>query len=89
MVFRIVHDFRRATWVFYLFYSYQIFGPVQQIIKFKDMEEVIRRANDTTYGLAASIFTKDIDTAMNFTSRVKAGSVWYVHDFNGCAPDLK
>lgn len=54
----------------------EIFGPVQQIIKFKDLEEVIARANDTTYGLAAAIFTKDIDTAITFTSRVKAGTVW-------------
>lgn len=54
----------------------EIFGPVQQIIKFKDLEEVITRANDTTYGLAASIFTKDIDTALTFSSRVKAGTVW-------------
>jgi len=53
----------------------EIFGPVQQIIKFKDMEEVIARANDTTYGLAAAVFTKDIDKAMTFSSRVEAGTV--------------
>ncbi|XP_052792547.1 aldehyde dehydrogenase 1A1-like [Mya arenaria] len=54
----------------------EIFGPVQQIIKFKDMEEVIARANDTEYGLAAACFTNDIDTALTFTSRVEAGTVW-------------
>ena len=57
---------------------FKIFGPVQQIIKFKDMEEVIKRANDTKYGLAAAVFTQDLDVAMTFTSRVKAGRVWYV-----------
>lgn len=54
----------------------EIFGPVQQIIKFKDMEEVIARANDTQYGLAAACFTQDLDTAIMFSSRVQAGSVW-------------
>ncbi|XP_053405987.1 aldehyde dehydrogenase 1A1-like isoform X2 [Mercenaria mercenaria] len=54
----------------------EIFGPVQSIIKFKDMEDVVARANDTKYGLAAAIFTEDIDTALTFTSRVKAGTVW-------------
>ncbi|KAL4228000.1 Aldehyde dehydrogenase [Mactra antiquata] len=54
----------------------EIFGPVQQIIKFKDMEDVIARANNTTYGLAAACFTQDLDTALEFSSRVQAGSVW-------------
>jgi len=54
----------------------EIFGPVQQIIKFKDMEDVIARANDTQYGLAAACFTQDLDTAIMFSSRVQAGSVW-------------
>ncbi|XP_045191720.1 aldehyde dehydrogenase 1A1-like [Mercenaria mercenaria] len=54
----------------------EIFGPVQSIIKFKDMEEIVARANDTKYGLAAAIFTENIDTALTFTSRVKAGTVW-------------
>ncbi|XP_060562791.1 aldehyde dehydrogenase 1A1-like [Ruditapes philippinarum] len=56
--------------------NFQIFGPVQSIMKFKDMEEIVARANDTKYGLAGAIFTEDIDTAMTFTSRVKAGTVW-------------
>ncbi|XP_052279587.1 aldehyde dehydrogenase 1A1-like isoform X2 [Dreissena polymorpha] len=54
----------------------EIFGPVQSLFKFKTMEEVLRRANDTTYGLAAAVFTNDINTAMTFTQGVKAGSVW-------------
>ncbi|KAL4227705.1 Retinal dehydrogenase 1 [Mactra antiquata] len=54
----------------------EIFGPVQQLIKFKTMDEVVERANNTSYGLAAGCFTKDLDTALEFSSRVQAGSVW-------------
>jgi len=54
----------------------EIFGPVQSIIKFKTLEEAIRRANDSTYGLAAGIVTKDINKALIFAQSVHAGSVW-------------
>lgn len=54
----------------------QIFGPVQSIIKFKTLEEAVRRANDSSYGLAAGIVTKDINTALIFAQSVHAGSVW-------------
>ena len=57
-------------------FLYQIFGPVQQLIKFKTMDEVIEKANKTAYGLAAAVFTKDINKVMTYTSRVKAGTVW-------------
>ncbi|XP_041364561.1 retinal dehydrogenase 2-like [Gigantopelta aegis] len=59
----------------------EIFGPVQQIIKFKTLEEAIERANKTDYGLAAAIFTENINTMLAFTSRVKAGTIW-VNDYN-------
>ncbi|CAG2256638.1 ALDH1A [Mytilus edulis] len=54
----------------------EIFGPVQTLIKFKTMDEVIKRANNTTYGLAAAIFTRDINKVMTYTSRVRAGTIW-------------
>lgn len=54
----------------------EIFGPVQSIIKFKTIEEVIERANQTSYGLAAGILTKDIDKALLFAQSVEAGTVW-------------
>nr|XP_037292015.1 retinal dehydrogenase 2-like [Rhipicephalus microplus] len=54
----------------------EIFGPVQQILKFKTMDEVLRRANDTTYGLAAGVVTKDLNTAITFADGVQAGTVW-------------
>lgn len=54
----------------------EIFGPVQQILKFSDLNEVIERANDTEYGLAAAVFTKDIDKANYITQGLRAGTVW-------------
>ena len=54
---------------------FQIFGPVMQILKFKDFEEVIHRANNTNYGLAAYVFTKDLDKALEFSNSVEAGVV--------------
>jgi len=59
-----------------LFAFVQIFGPVQQIIKFKTLDEVINRANNTKYGLAAGILTKNMDTAMKYMDNINAGSVW-------------
>lgn len=54
----------------------EIFGPVQQIIKFKTIDEVIPRANNTTYGLAASVFTTNLDKAITIANSVRAGTVW-------------
>ncbi|KFM71913.1 Aldehyde dehydrogenase, mitochondrial, partial [Stegodyphus mimosarum] len=54
----------------------EIFGPVMQIMKFKSVEELLERANKTMYGLAASVFTQDIDKAMYFSSGLRAGTVW-------------
>lgn len=54
----------------------EIFGPVQSIFKFSTLEEVISRANDTTYGLAASVWTNDLNIANVMVSSLKAGTVW-------------
>ena len=54
----------------------EIFGPVMQIFKFKTMEEVIERANDSEYGLAAGVFTKDLDRAMMVSQALQTGNVW-------------
>ena len=56
----------------------QIFGPVQSILKFKDIDEVIDMANDNNYGLAAGVFTKDLDTAIRVANSFEAGTVWSV-----------
>lgn len=54
----------------------EIFGPVQCILKFETMDEVIERANKTEYGLAAGVISKNIDNALVFAQAVQAGSVW-------------
>jgi aldehyde dehydrogenase (NAD+) len=54
----------------------EIFGPVMSIIKFKDINEVIERANQTIYGLAAAVWTKDITKAHAIAGNVRAGTVW-------------
>ncbi|KAJ1439045.1 Aldehyde/histidinol dehydrogenase [Sesbania bispinosa] len=54
----------------------EIFGPVQSILKFKDIDEVIRRANTTRYGLAAGVFTKSVNTANTLMRALRAGTVW-------------
>lgn len=51
---------------------------MQNILKFDTLEEVIDRANDTNFGLAAGIFTSNINTALQFSKHVEAGTVWYV-----------
>ncbi|KAK4280867.1 hypothetical protein QN277_012430 [Acacia crassicarpa] len=54
----------------------EIFGPVMALSKFKTMEEAIERANNTTYGLAAGIVTKNIDIANTVSRSVRAGMIW-------------
>jgi len=54
----------------------EIFGPVMSIIKFKDLDEVIERANTTMYGLAAAVWTRDISKAHAISNNVRAGTVW-------------
>ncbi|KAK6494318.1 retinal dehydrogenase 1-like [Huso huso] len=53
-----------------------IFGPVQQIMKFKTLDEVIKRANSTHYGLVAGVFTQNINKALTIASSLQAGTVW-------------
>ena len=53
----------------------ETFGPVTSIYPVADLDEAILRANDTTYGLSAAIFTRDINKAMRFSQRVHAGMV--------------
>jgi aldehyde dehydrogenase (NAD+) len=54
----------------------EIFGPVMSILKFKDLNEVVDRANKSLYGLAAAVWTKDITKAHAIADGVRAGTVW-------------
>ena len=54
----------------------EIFGPVMSVLRFSDEEEVIRRANDTDYGLAAGLFTQNLSRAHRVIARLQAGICW-------------
>ena len=60
----------------------EIFGPVLTAQRFDDIDEVAKAANDTNYGLAASIWTRDVSAMHRLASKIKAGMVW------GNAPSL-
>ena len=54
----------------------EIFGPVLSVTRFRTMEEAIELANDTAYGLANSLWTKDLDKAMIVSRGLRAGRIW-------------
>jgi aldehyde dehydrogenase (NAD+) len=54
----------------------EIFGPVMSILKFKNLDEIVERANKTTYGLAAAVWTRDIAKAHYLANKIRAGTIW-------------
>lgn len=63
----------------------EIFGPVLSVTKFKTVDEVIKLANDTEYGLAAGIQTNNFNRVIDISRRLKAGTVW-VNTYNDYHP---
>ena len=59
----------------------EIFGPVMAVLTFRDEDDVVARANDTDYGLAAGVFTKDIQRAHRVVARLEAGTIW-INNYN-------
>jgi aldehyde dehydrogenase (NAD+) len=62
--------------------QHEVFGPVVAIIPFDDEEEVVRMANDTIFGLAAGIWTRDTARAIRIADRIEAGTVYINNYFN-------
>ncbi|MFM7117559.1 MAG: aldehyde dehydrogenase family protein [Planctomycetota bacterium] len=54
----------------------EIFGPVMSVFKFRNDSDLVARANNTIYGLAAAVWTRDIARAHNLAAEIKAGTVW-------------
>ncbi|ORZ15064.1 aldehyde dehydrogenase domain-containing protein [Absidia repens] len=65
----------------------EIFGPVVVVSKFKDADEVVELAHDTTYGLAAAVFTENVTRAIDVANRLEAGTVW-VNAYNVLNPQV-
>ena len=63
----------------------EIFGPVISLMPFDDLDGVLERANDTPYGLAGGVFTRDINKAFRVIRTLKAGTVW-VNTYHGLDP---
>src|SRR5690606_12870564 len=54
----------------------EIFGPVLSVLKFSDIDEIARRANATSFGLAAAVWTRDIGKAHQLAAKIRAGTIW-------------
>lgn len=65
----------------------EIFGPVISVFKFKDVDEVIARANNTEYGLAGSVFTNSMPIAKRVVHELEAGLVG-VNTYFGISPNV-
>lgn len=63
----------------------EVFGPVVVILPFDSEEESVRRANDTTYGLGAAVFTTDLERAHRVAADIEAGMVW-INSSQDCDP---
>jgi len=66
----------------------EIFGPVMSVLPFREFDEVVKRSNNTFYGLAAAVWTRDIGKAHRLAANVKAGTVWVncYNVFDAAAP---
>eukprot|EP00960_Hanusia_phi_P071670 767601-Hanusia_phi.AAC.1 len=66
----------------------EIFGPVMSLMKFKTVEEVIERANNTSFGLAAGVCTKNVQVGLKIARAIRAGTIWFncFNNFDAAVP---
>lgn len=77
-VFADVHDKMRIA-------REEIFGPVQVVLRFTDVDDVVRRANASHYGLGGGVFSGDADKALRVAQALEAGTVW-INSYNTSPP---
>ncbi|SIT58415.1 putative aldehyde dehydrogenase DhaS [Mesorhizobium prunaredense] len=65
----------------------EIFGPVISVLPFDTLDEAVERANNTPYGLAAGVFTRNVATAHQLSRKIRAGSVW-VNTYHAIDPAM-
>jgi acyl-CoA reductase-like NAD-dependent aldehyde dehydrogenase len=68
-------------------YREEIFGPVLSVVRFKSDEDAVRIANDTSYGLSNAVWSKNVDTVLSLSGRLRSGTVWVNTIIDG-APQL-
>jgi aminobutyraldehyde dehydrogenase len=67
--------------------AHEVFGPVTSVTRFGDGDDVVAWANDTEYGLAASVFTRDVARALSVSADLQFGTVW-VNDHLPVTPEM-
>ena len=69
-----------------MLFTEEVFGPVVAIMPFTKEEEAIKLANQTNYGLAGGIWTKDISRAIRVSKKINAGYLW-INTYGGIIPE--
>jgi acyl-CoA reductase-like NAD-dependent aldehyde dehydrogenase len=65
----------------------EVFGPIRSILKYRDLDEAIQRANNSSYGLGASVWGRDPEKLETVARQLQAGTVW-INQHANLHPDL-